>query len=386
MKLWPALWALLALVAKVESPALRINCNDGEYPYSGQCCKKCPAGTHVGEHCSAPQTLGICMPCTEGEDYTKHENALLQCLSCDECNSGFRMVRPCTVKSNTECQCKEGYYCPPGYEECIRCKTKCPEGKETVRKCSATTDMECGPVPAESTNPTLIWGLTSPFVVLLVVVISIWGVRKCRSKKDEEKDGKDYLIQSVAGSNLILNSKPEGSTSESCESRNELIKNADRSNLALGGTDEEPGFAIAPSAPPQQSEESAIRNVQSNLQVLESNKPQRVIVKKLSSERAEKLKKIYFGSISMVLPRDRISHMRKSGLSENDIAKIKYDNPNDTDEQYYQMLKTLQDRFGIDDALYKLLDGLWHMKLNGIYENLINELVCNDIITLETKD
>ncbi|KAF7245562.1 Tumor necrosis factor receptor superfamily member 22 [Varanus komodoensis] len=122
--LWLQLLALLALLKEVELPALKIRCTTGEYPYSGQCCKNCPAGTYVAEHCIFPSTLGTCRRCTEGEDYTEHENGLEQCLPCKPCNFGFVEVRHCTVKNNTECQCKSGYYCPPGCEECIRCTKK----------------------------------------------------------------------------------------------------------------------------------------------------------------------------------------------------------------------------------------------------------------------
>lgn len=77
--------------------------------------------------------------------------------------------------------------------------------------------------------------------------------------------------------------------------------------------------------------------------------------------------------------------VRRMGLSDNDIDKIIRDNPNQADEQDYQMLKTLQDRLGIKEALCKLLYSLWDMKLMHIYENLRNELINNDIITLKTN-
>lgn len=78
--------------------------------------------------------------------------------------------------------------------------------------------------------------------------------------------------------------------------------------------------------------------------------------------------------------------MRKSGLEDNDIAEIEHDHPLQTGEQRYQMLKTLQNRYGIKDALLKLLNGMWAMKLTHSYDNLTNELKSKGIITLETKD
>ncbi|KAF7245459.1 Tumor necrosis factor receptor superfamily member 1A [Varanus komodoensis] len=98
------------------------------------------------------------------------------------------------------------------------------------------------------------------------------------------------------------------------------------------------------------------------------------------------LKELYYDSRNKVPPQCWKMLMRKSGLLDNDIEKIICDNAHHTDEQHYQMLKALQDRYGTGDALCKFLVGLRHMKLNHIYENLINELKSNDIITVETKD
>ncbi|XP_042302985.1 tumor necrosis factor receptor superfamily member 23-like [Sceloporus undulatus] len=83
--------ALLAcLLGMGESPLLRLYCADGEYAYVGQlCCKYCPAGTYVGEPCTIPHTLGRCISCTEGVDYTKHPNGLNRCLPCDKCKPGI---------------------------------------------------------------------------------------------------------------------------------------------------------------------------------------------------------------------------------------------------------------------------------------------------------
>lgn len=78
--------------------------------------------------------------------------------------------------------------------------------------------------------------------------------------------------------------------------------------------------------------------------------------------------------------------MRKCGLSDNDIQSIKHDNAQHFDEQHYQMLKTLRDRNGVVAAFNKIFAGLQEMKLNGIYENLINELKSKDLIIKETED
>ncbi|KFQ68087.1 Tumor necrosis factor receptor superfamily member 10B, partial [Phaethon lepturus] len=79
-------------------------------------------GTYVAQHCSAPHLRGRCAPCTEGEGYTAHENGLEECLLCRQCKDDQITLRPCTLTHDTECQCKQGYFCPAkGCEICQRC-------------------------------------------------------------------------------------------------------------------------------------------------------------------------------------------------------------------------------------------------------------------------
>ncbi|NWW95499.1 TR10A factor, partial [Rhynochetos jubatus] len=83
-----------------------------------------PTGTYVAQHCTAPHQRGSCLPCTEGEGYTAHENGLEACLSCRQCKDDQITLRPCTLTHDTECQCKQGYCCPAeGCEICQRCST-----------------------------------------------------------------------------------------------------------------------------------------------------------------------------------------------------------------------------------------------------------------------
>ncbi|NXT83643.1 TNR23 factor, partial [Zapornia atra] len=79
-------------------------------------------GTYVAQHCSIPHSRGKCSPCTQGETYTGHENGLEECLLCRQCREDEITVGPCTVTHDTECQCKQGYFCPPeGCEACQKC-------------------------------------------------------------------------------------------------------------------------------------------------------------------------------------------------------------------------------------------------------------------------
>ncbi|NWV70393.1 TNR26 factor, partial [Malurus elegans] len=79
------------------------------------------AGTFVADHCSASHLRGKCEPCSEGKDYTAHENGLEECLPCRQCKDDQITVRPCTLTQDAECQCKRGYFCADeGCEICQR--------------------------------------------------------------------------------------------------------------------------------------------------------------------------------------------------------------------------------------------------------------------------
>nr|XP_028589213.1 tumor necrosis factor receptor superfamily member 10B-like isoform X2 [Podarcis muralis] len=367
------LLAALALQG-VESPRLIPQCDHGKYLDSGRhCCKLCPAGTYVAESCITPHTSGICAPCQEGIDYTAHANGFQKCLPCDDCKSGFEMVKSCTVKSNTECRCKAGYYCPPSCEECVKCKTKCPEGQIPVENCSATTDMKCGS-PTETKNATSNSKAIAFIVVVVVAAIIVFGAialfrwkstRNGFCQSDEETSAQPWWL-------LINQMEKSGPVSEK-----KLPGNTDRSDLAAGNTNEEPLLG---------STESTAASLQPNLQ---GSRQQPVVVVVASAENSDSVKvlnEIYFDSRKQVLLYDWKNLMRKSGLEDNDIAEIEHDHPLQTGEQRYQMLKTLQNRYGIKDALLKLLNGMWAMKLTHSYDNLTNELKSKGIITLETKD
>ncbi|KAJ7344386.1 hypothetical protein JRQ81_000336 [Phrynocephalus forsythii] len=372
--------ALLACwLAKVESPSLKLHCASDEYDYAGHCCRNCPAGTYVREHCYIPHTWGDCRACEEGEDYTEHDNGLEQCLPCKQCKSGNKIVvRPCTTKSNTVCQCRDGYYCPPGCEECLKCKKECSaEGQIIVHRCNATTDAVCGSPPEGTTQyPSILIGITIGivFLFLLFILGFIYKRRKTACRSNEEKDAKRFLIHE--------NVKVETSISGDPESRNNaLFPNPEMSGLLPGSTNEDSTSGSIPSAQLLQLVEApGIPSGHSN--VPEGKKPE-VRIKNSSTK---KLSDIYFNVKAMVRSHDWNPLMRKCGLSDIDIDKITRDHPHDTHEQYHQMLRTLQDRLGIEDALHKLLDGLWDLNLKTLYENITNELADNDIITVGPED
>ncbi|KAJ6665064.1 hypothetical protein lerEdw1_005295 [Lerista edwardsae] len=343
MKGWLVLLTLLlACLPKAESPAFRPSCDDGEYPYSGICCLRCPAGKVK--------------------------------------------VKSCTVKNNTICQCKNGYYCPPVCEECIRCTEKCPEGQIIVQECNATTDMKCGTPPGEAMDPTtkyIIIGVVI-FVVSVCFLLLYLCLRRCNVSERSE-DVKDALISI---SKETLSPKADDATSENQKVRSglgdppshlgsEFPELAERCRFLVSNANdlcEDPRSGITPSAPPLPPPDGPSNGMESNTKCPE------VIVKNPSHR---ELNILYYDLRNNVPQGHWKMLVRRMGLSDNDIDKIIRDNPYNADEQDYQMLKTLQDRFGIEKALCTSLYSLWDMKLMHIYENLRNELINNDIITLK---
>ncbi|XP_034272803.1 tumor necrosis factor receptor superfamily member 10A-like [Pantherophis guttatus] len=374
--------ASLTLLRKVESPPLWADCNSGEFPYSGICCKRCPAGSRVEEFCTVPHTQGKCEHCIDGENYTEHDNGLEHCLPCIDCKPGYKMIAPCTREKNTECQCNDGYFCPQGCEECVKCKIRCPEGQVIMENCSATTDMKCGPPYPEASDSSFVYIVIGGLIALVLLVFFmlicciIYKRRKSNSAmKKENKESRDHLIPD---NNENVNSTTEATAA----SQDRLPETEERENLEMGRREQDYVLPNTPSV--SSSVEVACSNGQSSGRndVQSSNKP----AVRIKTSRKETLEKVYFQTKDIVGSDYWNTFMRKCGLSHNDIQTIKHDYAQHFDEQQYQMLRTLRDRNGVVVAFDKIFASLQEMDLNGIYENLINELKSKDLIIKETED
>uniref|UniRef100_A0A8D0DP18 Uncharacterized protein n=1 Tax=Salvator merianae TaxID=96440 RepID=A0A8D0DP18_SALMN len=365
------LFVPIAFLTTVESPAL--HCGPEEYYSDRQqfCCEKCPAGKYVFDECSWPRKPSICKSCNEGKDFTAHANDFEACLPCSECKLGEIIVRSCNRTSDTECRCKNGYFRPPAYEECVKCMTKCPDGQIIVQRCNSITDAKCGLPPTEATGQEAVIdiGVGSGIIIIIILILAgLYYVRRHFNGKTScykrDEDAKESLI-------TVGDNRPgqQGAASQ--------IQNTEESNLESNNTNPE-----SPASLPQTREDSAAASdIQLNLQVQQSKKRHRV----KKNNNCEELEEIYFEVRKNVRPRNWNMLMRKSGLSDNEIERIKLDHSNNTDEQCYYMLKMLRDKLGIEEASSNLLDGLCKEELNGIYENLINELRSKGI-TIEIKD
>lgn len=125
-----------------------------QYPHMGFCCKNCEAGTYVKEKCSADQEKGLCAPCEAGT-YAEHPTGMEQCLQCSQCHMDQITTRECTSSTNTQCECKPGFFCIPD-EPCEVCKkcTRCKVDEIEERKCTPTSNTKCKKRPPSPHDPT----------------------------------------------------------------------------------------------------------------------------------------------------------------------------------------------------------------------------------------
>uniref|UniRef100_UPI00398F6B7E tumor necrosis factor receptor superfamily member 10B-like isoform X2 n=1 Tax=Pristiophorus japonicus TaxID=55135 RepID=UPI00398F6B7E len=168
------------------------------YPVDNRYCRKCPAGTHVEEHCTESYNRGKCLPCVDGEDYTEWDNGLEKCLPCPSCTEDKEMVSQCTAHSKTMCQCRTGSFCLPGQpcEMCLTCKTHCPEGQIFKKRCNATWDNVCerteitaGQPSDNESKTSLVIGAIVAVCLLLIVVcvcsrVCCWKMR-CKDQRSD---------------------------------------------------------------------------------------------------------------------------------------------------------------------------------------------------------
>ncbi|XP_068004403.1 tumor necrosis factor receptor superfamily member 10A-like [Melanerpes formicivorus] len=385
-------------------------CGHGQYFHDSRCCLLCPAGTYVAEHCSTPNSRGRCAPCMEGETFTAHENGLEGCLPCRECKDDQVVLRPCTVTRDTECQCRQGYFCPAeGCEICQRCSTMCPEGKEIVQNCNATTDLRCGLPEQGSTLHVWFIGLGLGIGVLLLLLI----IQKLRCDKavSTAKDPEKGLEPEGSTESLILpevkapannSAKSEGENAgETPEEQAQLNINLEGKNiLPEENSIPERGTCLhgvwrchverclkritRPSLPARTGQNPAHhQTAQPNLPscgvpatcVIQEPRCQ-IIVKDLSRKELRDC----FSTFIKEVPLKKWKQLMRTLLNENEIDKIIYDFPNNNEEQSYQMLLSWKNHLGEKQSIIKLLDELRSLDIKA-YDNILNTLKNSNIIS-----
>ncbi|XP_072521341.1 hematopoietic death receptor isoform X2 [Salminus brasiliensis] len=157
-----------------------IACRDNlEYLHSGICCLYCPAGTYVKQHCTKASQRGVCESCDFGL-YTEHENGLSECLQCTKCRSDQDLVEQCSSTTNSQCQCKKGYFCLPD-QACEVCKTcsKCGEDEEVAVSCTSSSNTVCKKRGfSRASTAAIVFAVLAPAVIVLVAVL-YWKAPGC---------------------------------------------------------------------------------------------------------------------------------------------------------------------------------------------------------------
>ncbi|XP_069742863.1 tumor necrosis factor receptor superfamily member 21 [Narcine bancroftii] len=150
--IWSILMLLFVLLgdiaAQVEPTPKAALAPPGKYFHNDRAtgkqiyCNKCPAGTHVSQHCTST-SLRECRPCKNGT-FTKHENGIEHCHSCRPCVTPMIEKFPCTAFSDRECTCPRGTFLSD--KSCVS-YTVCAIGWYTRKKGSETEDVKCKPCP-----------------------------------------------------------------------------------------------------------------------------------------------------------------------------------------------------------------------------------------------
>nr|DBA16351.1 TPA: hypothetical protein GDO54_003751 [Pyxicephalus adspersus] len=136
------LWVISASVAEI--------CPRGEYQINDVCCPMCPKGTVVKIHCTLQSSSSVCIPCVDGT-YMDHPNGVTKCLKCRECDTGAGLleINKCTYTSDTQCECKPGYYCAGEGSSCDLCipQTTCNPGQYIKKQGTSRADNVCEKCP-----------------------------------------------------------------------------------------------------------------------------------------------------------------------------------------------------------------------------------------------
>lgn len=120
------------------------------------CCKGCPSGYDVSEHCTVSHTNSKCEPCPEGtfrrihddmsEDDERHFGNG-KCVAWSQCPKHTHKVRNGTSRRDVFCEPDEGYFCvkDPPYVSCsVVKKIDCPPGQRVIVKATRSSGPVCG--------------------------------------------------------------------------------------------------------------------------------------------------------------------------------------------------------------------------------------------------
>nr|XP_038022872.1 tumor necrosis factor receptor superfamily member 10A-like isoform X4 [Anas platyrhynchos] len=356
--------AVLSVAASVEVRWDRDLTRKGEDFYQVQdsdlYCRMCPAGTYVAEHCKEQNGSSTCLPCDE-DGYIEYPNRFDKCLRCWTCREDQVELSPCSATRNTQCACRNGTFCSPDHpcEMCQKCRTRCPSGQVKIAPCTPHSDLQCGP-PTGSIS-----GSSTITIIILIVVALVVGLllvllwkRCCRhpaagdSRDLGRKSGQvHYLV-------LQLTRMLAGRAGDADNIRNEhLSQDQERGLLPAVGAPDAPGL-----------EEVVARTSDPAV------KPQKILVPVPGEDPVILLRRSFHVFARDVPFKDWKRYGRALDLLENDLALAEM-NDKYSQEPFFQMLNTWQNRQGMSASVNTLLEALHRIDLGGIAEDISCKLV-----------
>ncbi|XP_071883215.1 tumor necrosis factor receptor superfamily member 10B isoform X3 [Anas platyrhynchos] len=357
--------AVLSVAASVEVRWDRDLTRKGEDFYQVQdsdlYCRMCPAGTYVAEHCKEQNGSSTCLPCDE-DGYIEYPNRFDKCLRCWTCREDQVELSPCSATRNTQCACRNGTFCSPDHpcEMCQKCRTRCPSGQVKIAPCTPHSDLQCGPPTGSISGSSTITIIIILVIVALVVgllLVLLWK-RCCRhpaagdSRDLGRKSGQvvHYLV-------LQLTRMLAGRAGDADNIRNEhLSQDQERGLLPAVGAPDAPGLEVA-----ARTSDPAV-------------KPQKILVPVPGEDPVILLRRSFHVFARDVPFKDWKRYGRALDLLENDLALAEM-NDKYSQEPFFQMLNTWQNRQGMSASVNTLLEALHRIDLGGIAEDISCKLV-----------
>ncbi|KAM9175207.1 tumor necrosis factor receptor superfamily member 10A-like isoform 4-T4 [Mergus octosetaceus] len=360
--------AVLSVAASVEVRWDRVDLLDlsrkGEDFYQVQdsdlYCRMCPAGTYVAEHCKEQNGSSTCLPCDE-DGYIEYPNRFDKCLRCWTCREDQVELSPCSATRNTQCACRNGTFCSPDHpcEMCQKCRSRCPSGQVKIAPCTPHSDLQCGPPTGSISSSSTITGIILVVVALAVVLLLVllW---KCRCRHPAAGDGRDLGRKSGQVHYLVLQLTRmlAGRAGDADNIRNEHLSR-----------DQEQGLLPAVGAPDAPGLEEVVARTSDP-----AVKPQKILVPVPGEDPVILLRRSFHVFARDVPFKDWKRYGRALDLLENDLALAEM-NDKYSQEPFFQMLNTWQNRQGMSASVNTLLEALHRIDLGGIAEDISCKLV-----------
>ncbi|NWS44770.1 TR10B factor, partial [Probosciger aterrimus] len=325
-------------------------------------CRKCPAGTYVGDHCKEQNGFSKCLPCKDNE-YIEYPNDLPNCFGCRTCREDEVELSPCRAVQDTRCACRNGTFCSPEHpcEMCQKCRPRCPTGEVELAPCTPLSDRRCGPPTTSfaglSTLSIAIISVTVP--VVFVALLCLLKYCCCRST------GEHGVIppspRAVHGKRWVSLGCAVMSCPNSPQRQGEGLQPPRERGLGtafvlgLRGCQRTWSFqAVVPGT----SQPSV--------------KPRKKLVPVQGEEPYARLRSSFY-TFAQKVPHDHWKRFgRALNLLENDIALAEKETGM---EMMVMMLKKWQEKGTIDASVNTLLDTLHQINLGGVAEDISCELV-----------